>query len=197
MAQLEFPRIIIDYDPNVGDIVDIVRAKKTWHITFSHLENKLVAIVAQIDTGNITEVDVTDIANEPTIVQLTIARVLWTVVYADYTDDMKAAFVAGPKRANLTQKTFDMTIIQPVKDSSGNVINPCWSCVLSENYKVVATITRHMDNPDEFRIMLPDVSIPLIIKSGSPYIPSYLVGESDLAIDLTISPTVEALDGQA
>ena len=53
MAKLEFPKIVIDYSENIGDIIDITRGKKSWHITFDHNDDGTINAMVTKPNGKI------------------------------------------------------------------------------------------------------------------------------------------------
>ena len=195
MSDIEFPKIIIDYDPNIGDIVDIVRAGHAWRITFIYSNGNVTASVKPAE-GDAILIDITSIKDEPTVVQLTIAQVLVNIVYADYSDELKAMVIAGPKKANMTQKTFDAIIIQPQIAADDSVINPWWQCVLSQDGIALCNVKRHYQHPDVFHIYLQNIQTPFVIfkdendetmKFGKP---SQICNNPNDYIDLTITPEI-------
>jgi hypothetical protein len=195
LSDIEFPKIIIDYDQNIGDIVDIIRAGKTWHITFIYSNGNVNALVKPPEGDDIS-IDITSIKDEPTVVQLTIAQVLMSIVYSDYSDELKAMIIAGPKRANMTQKTFDTVIIQPQMAEDDSVISPWWQCVFSQDGIALCNIKRHYQHPDVFHIFFPNAQSCFVIykdeddgtmKLGKP---SQICNSPNDYIDLTITPEV-------
>lgn len=197
MAKLEFPKIVIDYSENIGDIIDITRGKKSWHITFDHNDDGTINAMVTKPSGKIMSIDITDISKDPNVIQLTISKVLYDVIYADYTDEMKSRIVSGPKKAHIMQKTFDVNITQPVQGPDGSVINPWWSCVLSSANDVILTISRNINAPNKLKITSTTSGIPAFIENGKIKIPSYLADEKDRIIDMTIKPTIECLDAES
>lgn len=199
MAELEFPRITIDYSPEIGDFIYITRNTKTWKITFDYsVENTVYASVQSVsDYSAPILIDITDIKNDPTIIQLTIARALAEIIYIDYTDEMKMFIIAGPKRGLITQKTFDLNIIQPTVNTEGEPIDPYWKMIISQDMNALCVLERHKDYPNKFKITFPNIqnSINVSVDENNLIQLStqhFICENPDSIIDISITPTVIA-----
>lgn len=194
--ELQFPRITIDYINEIGDVVDIVRDNKSWRITFDYnTENVVYAAVRCPDSPDPVMLDITNIKDEPTVVQQTIARVLMEIIYIDYTDEMKMFIVAGPKRSNITQKTFDIDIKQPVISAENEVVDPMWRATVIQDGVVHCVIKRHKDYPDVFHISFLNIPGCIAIYPDENHVmqlakPSYKCGDPNALINLTITPVI-------
>ena len=195
MDRLEFPKIVIDYNDALGDIIDITRGNNSWSICFTHIDDKLIANVAKTDGSPITEVDVTDIKDDPTVVQQTITRILYSVIYADYPTELRRIVIAGPKGAYMLQKSFEVVIAQPITNSEGAFIDSLWSARINQDGKLLYTIKRHIDHPNAFQIIFPNTDSCMIIHLEDGVMklsrPAYICNNPDDYIDLTITPTTD------
>jgi len=195
MSEVEFPRITIDYNKEIGDFVIITRNTKMWEIIFDYsTENMVFASVKSSDNNDTPVVlDITNIKDEPTVVQQTITRVLAEIIYLDYTDEMKLFIIAGPKRASVTQKTFDFNTIQPTINEEGEFIDTSWKMVISQNANAYCVLERHKDYPNKFKFTFPNLQNSITVSTDENNLiqlstESPICGNPDSIIDIAITP---------